>query len=227
MGAPPKTAFVVIIGDIVRSRRLGRDNRARTQARLKRTFLEINRNYKKSICAPLQFTAGDEFQGVFKNAAPVWEVINRIREAMSPVAVRFGVGIGAITTRISDQPQAMDGPAFHRARDALERAQEFLKQTCLSSGKPEWDEEVNAWLDVLSSIRSTWSARAREVIHLYQGFQKLEPIAKKLKISVQAVSKHLRVTGYKAYVRGENVLKKLLAAYDDIQPRKVELKEST
>jgi len=227
MRKPGTSPFVVLIGDIVRSRRLGKNRRARIQAQLAKTLVQINRDYKKGIRTPLQFTGGDEFQGVFETAVPVFDVINQIREVMSPVSVRFGIGIGEITTPLADQPQAMDGPAFHRARDALERAQEFVGQVCVSSGKPEQDEEVNAWFDALSSIRSRWSSRALQVIHLYEDFQKLEPIAKKLKISVQAVSKHLRVTGYKAYKRGESALKRLLAAYNHIQPKKVEYKTST
>ena len=215
----PGPVFVVVMGDVVRSRRLPRAKRVRIQAQLERSFLRINRDHKESIATPLQFTAGDEFQGVLKTTHDLFPVIHRIREVTSPVSVRFGIGIGAITTPISEQPQAMDGPAFHRARDALERAQEFIGQICFSSGKREGDEGVNAWLDVLSFIRSTWSKRAREVIYLYQHFHKLEPVAKTLKISVQAVSKHLRVAGFKAYVRGEKVLGDLLAVYTPIQPR--------
>lgn len=213
------SVFVVVIGDMVRSRRLPRARRARIQDQLERLFLQINRDHKESVVTPLQFTAGDEFQGVLKTALDLFPVIHRIREATLPVSVRFGIGIGPITTPISKQPQAMDGPAFHRARDALERAQEFIGQICLSSGKREGDEVVNAWLDVLSFIRSTWSERRREVIHLYEDFQKLEPVASKLRISVQAVSKHLRVTGYKAYVRGEKVLGDLLAVHASIKPQ--------
>jgi len=219
--------FVVVIGDMVRSRRLRRPRRARIQDQLERSFHQINRDFKDSVCTALQFTAGDEFQGVFKTADNIFTLIQRIREAILPVPVRFGVGIGEITTPISDRPQAMDGPAFHRARDALESAQEFLGLSCLSSGQPERDESVNAWLDILSFVRSTWSARAREIIYLYEEFQKLEPIAKKLGISVQAVSKHLRVTGYKAYFRGERALASLLAGYRDSQPKKVESRKST
>lgn len=215
----PGSVFVVVMGDVVRSRRLQRAKRVRIQGQLERSFLRINRDHKGSIATPLQFTAGDEFQGVLKTAVDLFPVIHGIREATLPVSVRFGIGIGGITTPISEHPQAMDGPAFHRARDALEKAQEFIGQICLSSGKHEGDEAVNAWLDVLSFIRSTWSKRAREVIHLYQRFQKLDPVAKKLEISVQAVSKHLRVAGFRAYVRGEKVLRDLLAAYSPIQPR--------
>lgn len=86
---------------------------------------------------------------------------------------------------------------------------------------------VNAWFDVLSFIRSGWSGRAREVIQLYGRFERLEPVARKLNISLQAVSKHLRVTGYKAYTRGEHVLTKLLTEYDVPQPKKVESQKST
>lgn len=217
-----RPVYAVVIGDIVRSRRLGRAERARAQAQLKAILLRVNRDYKKSVCAPWQLTGGDEFQGVLRTPLPVFAMINRIREAISPVPVRFGIGIGEITTPLASHPQEMDGPAFHRARNALDRSREFLGRTCLSSGQAGRDEMVNAWLDALSFIRAGWSARAREVIRLQEGFQALEPIAKRLGISVQAVSKHLRVTGYRAYVRGEKVMAGLLAAYGGIQPRAVE-----
>lgn len=204
------SVFVVVIGDVVRSRRLRRSKRAKIQAQLEKSFLQVNRDYKEIISTPLQFTAGDEFQGVFKTAKNILSVIYQLREAVLPVPVRFGIGIGKITTPVSDKPQAMDGPAFHRARDALESTHEFLGQICLSSDHPDRDKVINAWLDVLNFIRSTWSSRAREVLHLYEDFEKLEPVASKLGISVQAVSKHLKVTGYKAYVRGERVLTDLL-----------------
>lgn len=214
--------FVVLIGDLVRSRRLTGYQRGRTQTRLEKTLHKINRDHQDRICIRLQFTAGDEFQGVLRTADRLFSIINLIREAISPVPVRFGIGVGKITTPLSSHPQAMDGPAFHRARDALKRAQEFLEQTYLSSGQYERDEAVNAWLDVLSFIRAAWSIRAREVIRLYEEFGKLEPTAKKLNISIQAVSKHLRVTGYKAYARGEEVMTKLLRAYGQPQPKMVE-----
>lgn len=222
-----RAVFAVLIGDVIRSRRLNQKERATVQAQLQKTLRRINRLHEENICARLQFTAGDEFQGVFKDAGRVFEVINRIREGIYPVPVRFGIGIGEITTPISDQPQAMDGPAFHRARDALRRAQEFLEQTCFFSGRPESDEAINAWLDILSFVRSMWSVRAREVIHLYQESQRLEPVARKLGISVQAVSKHLRSAGYKVYARGERVLAKLLTGYGRTQPTTVESERST
>lgn len=217
-----KPVYAVLIGDIVRSRRLGRAERTRAQAQLKAILLRVNRDAKKSICTPLQFTGGDEFQGVLRTPLPVFAMITRIREALSPVPVRFGIGIGEITTPLSRRPQEMDGPAFHRARNALERSKDFLEHASLSSGQAGRDEMVNAWLDALSFIRSGWSVRAREVIRLHEEFQALEPIANRLGISVQAVSKHLRVTGYKAYVRGEKVVAGLLAAYGGTQPRVVE-----
>lgn len=214
------SAFVVLIGDLVRSRRLGREERARIQAQLKTTFAQVNRDYKESICARFQFTGGDEFQGVLRGAGRVFEVMQRARDAVVPVSVRFGIGIGEISTSLSNQPQAMDGPAFHRAREALEHSQEFLAQACVNSGQRERDEMVNAWLDSLSFIRSGWSDRAREVIQLYARFERLEPVAGKLNISLQAVSKHLRVTGYKAYIRGERALTKLLLDYEGASTQK-------
>ena len=113
-------AFVVIIGDIVRSRRLSRNRRSTTQSRLKEVFVTINGRNKRTVITPLQFTAGDEFQGVLQNPGSAPLVIRKVREAIAPVSVRFGIGIGEISTPVSAEPQSMDGPAVHRARADLQ-----------------------------------------------------------------------------------------------------------
>jgi len=206
---------VVLIGDIVKSRRLSRAKRASVQRKLIALLRQVNAQHRKSLYAPLrfQFTGGDEFQGVFRVALSLLDVIQRIRHEIAPIAVRFGAGIGSLSTARSDRPQVMDGLAFHRARKALGKSQEFLQLVCISSDNAELDEAVNAWFDALNFIRSKWSERAQEVIARYAVAQKLEPVARALHISTQAVSKHLRVSGYAAYARGERVLRRLLQQY--------------
>lgn len=224
MVAKPRT-YVVIIGDIVRSRRLSRKRRSTIQSRLKEVFVTLNRGNKRTVTTPLQFTAGDEFQGVLQNPGSAPLVIREVREAIAPVFVRFGIGIGEISTPVSAEPQSMDGPAFHRARAGIERSSEFLDLICVISATPTTDDVVNGLFDLLGVIRSKWSTRVQEVIRLYDQYQKLEPVAKRLNISAQAVSKHLRVSGYRAYARGEVLLMRFLAEYN--QPPKVEFKKST
>jgi len=208
--------YVVVDGDLIRSRRLTSKARAELQTQLKKTFTRIGHVYGKTVSVSFQFTGGDEFQGVLQTARPVFDLINLIRDAIHPMTVRFGIGIGEIVTPIDARPQSMDGPAFHKARDALSWSTDFLYQSCVISENLELDAEANAWLECLSHIRSRWSTRAMEVTKLYAKYEKLEPVAKRLGISVQAVSKHLNVSGYKAFARGKNVLAKTLAAYDQL-----------
>ena len=49
-------------------------------------------------------------------------IINELFFFLHPTKIRFGVGVGNITTQIQKMNiQEMDGPAFHLARKAIEQ----------------------------------------------------------------------------------------------------------
>lgn len=68
---------------------------------------------------------GDEFQGLLCKGKNVWNIITEIQREMYPVKIRFGIGIGQITTDINaDMAIGADGSGYYSARGAVE----FLKQ---------------------------------------------------------------------------------------------------
>jgi len=90
--------YVAIIGDIIGSRNI--ENRNEVQNKLKDVLNHVNNKYAEDISAKFTITLGDEFQGLLSAGRYVMDIIQFIERKMYPVKMRFGVGIGKITTDI-------------------------------------------------------------------------------------------------------------------------------
>jgi hypothetical protein len=109
--------YLTLIGDIVDSKQVAR--RADLQKRLAAALRKIN-DRKPSPASPYTITLGDEFQAVYKSADTLFLDLFSILAEIYPVEARFGVGVGGLTTPLNPkQALGMDGPAFHRAREAI------------------------------------------------------------------------------------------------------------
>lgn len=101
--------FIAIIGDIRNSREL--DSRKKIQDKLNETLEEINLKYQDDIESKFVITLGDEFQGLLSSGRILLHVIQDIKMQLYPVEIRFGIGIGEITTDINtEMALGADGP---------------------------------------------------------------------------------------------------------------------
>lgn len=81
------------------------------------------------MAAKFLITLGDEFQGLLVKPNHLLEIIDDIQREIYPVRLRFGVGIGKITTQISPEAAiGSDGPAFYAARNIIESIHEQEKK---------------------------------------------------------------------------------------------------
>ena len=77
-------------------------------------------------------TLGDEFQGLLFNGRKVFDIIPKIKMDIYPVEIRYGIGVGQITTSINtDMALGADGPGFYNARKAID----FLKKMRGNTGR--------------------------------------------------------------------------------------------
>lgn len=93
---------------------------------------------------------------------------------MKPTEIRFGIGVGRITTRINAKMAiGADGPGFYNARKAIEslRADEQKNKTCPTEVRIEMDEDeknvamlINTIFKLMKVIRNNWTNRQREII---------------------------------------------------------------
>ncbi|MCI8599255.1 MAG: hypothetical protein HFJ10_12595 [Lachnospiraceae bacterium] len=210
-------AFIAIIGDIRNSREL--ELRKEIQDRLKKTLEEINIKYKKNIQSKFVITLGDEFQGLLLEGEKLLHVIQYIRMKLYPVEVRFGIGVGEITTDINtEMALGADGPAYYRARDAIEimKANEKKNRTVESDIRLENDNMnqkmlINTIFELIRVIEQNWTERQREIIwNLSQYQDGQQKTADRIGITQSAVHKALTKGNYYVYEKAMKNVEEVL-----------------
>lgn len=200
--------YVAMIGDIKKSRKI--KNRAEVQMKLNKILNEINDKYDKDIASKFIITLGDEFQGLLQNGENTMQIISEIERKIYPVKLRFGVGVGEITTDINkDMAIGADGPGYYKAREAIEylKENEKRKQCNTADIRFEVDGEnqattlmINTILSLMTAIKESWSDRQREIIwHMMEYDDTQAKAAERLNIKQPAVQKSLANGKYYAY----------------------------
>jgi len=200
--------YVAVIGDIVDSRNI--KNREEVQLILKDTLSLINEKYQEDIASKFIITLGDEFQGLLSDGARVINIINEIEDKIYPVRLRFGIGIGSISTEINPVLSlGADGPAYHIARDMIENLKKSEKRTKVGNqnimiSTQDNNTDIIRLLNTLflmcSTLKSKWSDRQREIISAYKesDFSQIKA-AQKLGIKQSSVNKGLINAGYYSF----------------------------
>ena len=149
---------------------------------------------------------------------PIIELL--IRE-FNPHGIRFGVGIGDIYTEIdADKSIGADGPAYHRARDCINK----IKITSRNNGflvnySTDTPDSIliNAICTSISGIMNSWTEKQRQAVWTTEnnkGSQKLT--AKALGINPSSVTRHLKAANFTDYLTLLDSLKLyLMQQYDE------------
>ncbi len=200
--------YIAIIGDIKESKKI--DNRSEVQKKLKFVLEEINKKFDDDISSKFIITLGDEFQGLLCNGANTMNIISEIERKMYPIKIRFGVGVGTLTTEVNKEMSlGADGPGYYKARTAIEylKDNEKRNQTNAADIRIEVESEnqattimINTILSLLTVIKDSWSDRQREIIwDMLEHQDSQVDVAKRLKIQQPAVQKSLAKGKYYAY----------------------------
>lgn len=133
----------VLLGDVVGSRR------APDRPELQRRLIETLNTVADRHASPLSMTIGDEFQGRYdrldRALAASWHLH---LGTFGFARLRISIGWGEITVESGGNlPFGQDGPAWWRARDALETLGNvsYPVRTIVST-MSRWDELFNAYL---------------------------------------------------------------------------------
>lgn len=209
--------YIAIIGDIKQSKKI--ENRKEIQIKLNNLLNDINKRYNSDIASMFTITLGDEFQGLLYNGTNLINIISDIERKMSPIKIRFGVGIGSITTDIDRNISiGADGPAYYNARKAVDllKTNEKRKQKNSSNIYVEADEDneattimINTILMLMNVIKESWSDRQREIIMNMMEYQDSQTdVANRLNIKQPAVQKSLANGKYYAYKDAQDTIVK-------------------
>jgi hypothetical protein len=188
--------YLALVGDIKQSRSLA--NRPLVQQRLEAVCERLNRHaHTLDLLSPMTVTLGDEFQALFGSAGALWPVVFAVEAALqgdedSPVSLRFGIGLGELSTSVNPAAAiGMDGPAFYRARDAIDslKQDDRCYRVC---GLLRRENMVRHALDYISHQRRSWRPNRVQVFSDLLRGKKPAEIAQRIGISDRAVYKNIR-----------------------------------
>lgn len=204
-----ETSYIALIGDLVASRDLKPEARGRLQAQLGQHFAAVKAEAPAGFAAWPLVTIGDEFQAlVHANGAgnrALLRLIPELLDLASPTAVRFGLGLGALSTELREEAMGMNGPCFHRARTALERAR-ALDLPCQLDAE---QGDAILWSTLASYVlrqRQGWTPAQAEAIALFEGGRSWKQVAEELRITPSAVSLRQKAAGWSIYERASKAL---------------------
>ncbi|RSK01397.1 hypothetical protein D8783_03610 [Streptococcus sp. A12] len=206
--------YLALIADVIDSKMV--QERFDLQKQLEKTLQTMNELFGEFIASNFTLTLGDEFQGLLKVDAPVFQIIDTLRSELTPTQLRFGIGLGEIVTDIDPlQSIGADGPAYWNARAAINLVHQKNDygntQIYFSSGKEKQDFFVNALIASGEAIRSGWRGSQEEILLdllkrcVYSENFSQQDLAQSLAINPSALSKRLKSSSIRVYLRGRAV----------------------
>jgi hypothetical protein len=135
-------------------------------------------------------TAGDEVQGLLDSAPAVVDLALRLaREDRWSI----GIGAGPVREPVPASVRAASGPAFERARTAVQRAKAASPHLAVDGGDPDRAREAESLLALLATLVQRRTAPGWQVVDLLATGATQKDAAAHLGISAQAVSQRARV----------------------------------
>lgn len=217
--------YYAIIGDVKDSRTL--PNRNDVQEKLKKVLLDINRIYNEDIAADFLITLGDEFQGLMLKSNNIIKIVKHIQRELHPIQIRFGIGIGEISTKNNKKAAiGADGPAFYAARNVITMIHELEKkikiqapdiQISLYTEKNIFEiKEINTLLSLIKAIEDSWTEKQRYTVWdmmINHGSQ--NECALRMNTSQSTVARRLSDCKYIVYVNAINTLEEAISRLEE------------
>lgn len=203
---------IAVIGDVVESRRI--EQRATAQESLHELIEFLNKLLDDSILAPFSLSRGDEIQALVARADILPDVLWHTAARFRHSAIRFGFGLGELSTSLAPLPMETDGPAWWAARTAVKNAAATRRTGGVWQGFGADDQVLTAVGTLLGHIRGRLTPRQRAVVERLRSGADMVQVAEGLGITKQAVSSIVAAAGWRAYQEGEEAWRSLLSEYD-------------
>lgn len=166
--------YAALIIDIIGSKRYQIDDRQELQKELYEKCKKLNYVFSKQLMREVDFSAGDELQGLFDSSVAAFLYI-RFLMMLFPKTIRAGIGIGQWDVVMKNGGSgAQDGSAYHRAREAIDLAEKYKEYALVIVSKDtKWNEIVN---ELAREIVSDISGANETIISIFRATQIISPI---------------------------------------------------
>lgn len=129
IGGASMNKYVSLIMDIEKSKTYGITERNEMQNYISKCIENLNFLFGEEMQFDVMFSAGDELQGLFNDVVTALLYFRILEMLVKPVKIRAGIGIGDWTVKmLHGSSTQQDGPAYHKARHAIEEAHRMQLQ---------------------------------------------------------------------------------------------------
>lgn len=199
--------YIVLTGDLRSSRQM--EDRHDCQLKLKNALNFINKAFNEFILSEFRIIGGDGFQGMISEPGIILDVYYALFE-MIDHPFYLGVGIGDVTTDLSEVIEEIDGPAFHHSSEALYNVKK--KRRWIAVGSEEDTDSMECILNLIFDIMWSWTSRRKEIILFYrkngEDSKAIEKASLNFNTGFRNIYKTLEAGKYPLIKYAENVLKK-------------------
>lgn len=204
--------YYALAADLIASRNA--PARPELSVEIEQALVDAAEDYAAEWHAPPVTARGlDEVSAVLLRPTHAFDVVVRINETVWPSRFRFALASGAIDIAAdSRDAAAMDGPAFHRAADAIAKidASGDPLGLDLDDANPQATAMAMCLARLHAELLRDRTKAQHAVVRAYRRLETQQAVAADMNITQQTVSDHLRRARFDDVRRIEDVLRSWL-----------------
>ena len=140
--------YSALMIDLKNSRSYSIQDRNSIQNSILKSINILNKIFKNSIEQEVEFSAGDEIQGLFLSPQSAYLYYRLFSMLIFPVEIHCGISLGTWDIKVeSASSTAQDGTVYHYARNAIDEAKKSLEYSVLFYSKNKNDIIINSLIN--------------------------------------------------------------------------------
>lgn len=157
--------YAALIIDLKKSRNYTKEDRNYIQYYIMDVIHLLNRLYHRELVREVDFSAGDEVQGLFSSPEAAYLYYRMLSMWLHPVEVRAGIGVGEWDVQLDSKgTTGQDGPAYHKARYAIKNADDSEGYPVLFLSGGHSDVTINTIIGGAASIMAKQSVYQNQIM---------------------------------------------------------------
>lgn len=157
--------YAALIVDLKKSRGYTKEDRTHIQYYIMDILSLLNHLYRRDIVRAVDFSAGDEIQGLFSTPEAAYLYYRMLSMWLHPVEIRAGIGVGSWDVQIDNKGTTFqDGPAYHNARYAIKNADDSEGYPVLFYSGSRSDITINTIIGGAASIMAKQSVYQNQIM---------------------------------------------------------------
>lgn len=157
--------YTALIVDMKKSRGYAIEDRNYIQHYIMDVIHLLNQLYRQELVREVDFSAGDEIQGLFSSPEAAYLYYRMLSMWLHPVEIRAGIGVGSWDVQLDSKgTTGQDGPAYHNARYAIKNTDDSEGYPILFFSGSRTDITINTIIGGVASIMAKQSVNQNQIM---------------------------------------------------------------